>query len=83
MVELLNVHFSFLCRSWRVNKKAQSQIVLRIVYRDKRRDVYTGLYCPGKEWHNDIGKVDFQSKPAATINKNLQLINYQAMQVLR
>lgn len=82
MVELLHVRFSFLCRSWRVNKKAQSPIVFRIVYRDERRDVYTGLYCNSKEWNNDIGKVDFQSKQAATINKNLELINYQALQVL-
>ena len=82
MVELLHVRFSFLCRSWRVNNKAQSPIVLRIVYRHERRDVYTGLYCISKEWNNDVGKVDFQSKQASTINKNLEVINYQAMQVL-
>lgn len=78
----MHVHFSFLCRTWKVNKKAQSPVVLRIVYRDESRIFYTGLYCNRKEWNNDIGKVDFQSKQAATINRNLELINYQAMQDL-
>src|SRR6478736_2430273 len=81
MLELLHVHFSFLCRSWRSNKKSQSPIVLRIVYREERRDIYTGLYCNSKDWDSGAGLVSLKAKKAETINKNLELINYQALQV--
>jgi site-specific recombinase XerD len=81
MLELLHIHFSFLCRSWRSNKKKQSPIVLRVVYREERRDIYTGLYCNIKDWDADAGMVSLNCKQAETINKNLELINYQALQV--
>jgi hypothetical protein len=76
MLELLHVHFSFLYRSWRINKKKQSPIVLRIIYREERRDIYTGLYCNSKDWDPDPGMVNLITKKAAAINKNLELINY-------
>ena len=75
MVELLNIHFSFLCRSWRSNKSGQSPIVLRVIYRDKRKDLYTGLYCDDKHWDPEFGRVMVRLKHAETINKNLTLIN--------
>lgn len=80
MLELLHVNFSFLCRSFRSNKSGQSPIVLRIVYRGERRDLYTGLYCDSNEWDSTSEKVNRRDKRATTINKNLELILYQAMQ---
>ena len=52
MLELLNVHFSFLCRTGRLNKQGKPPIVLRIIYRGEIRDVYTGLYCDSKYLDN-------------------------------
>ncbi len=81
MLELLHVHFSFFCRKGRTNIKGQSPIVLRIIYRQERRDIFTGLYCNHQHWDNSTGKVRSCNKLAVTINKNIELINYQAMQV--
>lgn len=79
MLELLSVHFSFLCRSFRTNDKGLSPIVLRIIYRNERKDIYTGLYCDKDYWDNVSGRVKSNCKQAATINKNLELINHQAL----
>jgi len=80
-MELLQIHFSFLCRAGRSNKKGQSPIVLRVIYRNERRDLYTGLYCQKEDWDTTNGKVFNNCKQATTLNKNLELINYKAMQV--
>lgn len=81
MVELLHIHFSFFCRKGRTNNKGQSPIVLRVIYRHERRDLFTGLYCDCDHWDTKAGNVNTLSKQSGTINKNLELINYQAMQV--
>jgi Arm DNA-binding domain len=57
MQRLLHIHFSFLCRSKRSNEKGQSPIVLRIIYRHERRDVYTGLYCSKDDWNAEADQV--------------------------
>ena len=79
MQQQMHVHFSFLCRTTRTNKKGQSPIVLRIIYRAERRDLYTGLYCSQNDWDTETGRVDSKCRQAATINKNLELINHQAI----
>ena len=79
MLELLNVHFSFLCRSFRCTSKGLSPIVLRIIYRNERKDIYTGLYCDKESWDYASGRVKSSCKQAAAINKNLELINHQAL----
>ena len=79
MLELFNVHFSFLCRSFRSNNKGLSPIVLRVIYRNERKDIYTGLYCDKESWDYSSGRVKSSCKQAATINKNLELINHQAL----
>lgn len=81
MQKLIHVHFNFLCRSGRGNKMGQFPIVLRIIYRNERRDIYTGLYCNLEHWDTSHGKVSNHCKQVTTINKNLELINYKAMQV--
>src|SRR5258705_6803103 len=79
MLELLNVHFSFLCRSFRSNNKGLSPIVLRIVCRNERKDIYTGLYCDKDSWDHISGRVKSSCKQTTTFNKNLELINHQAL----
>jgi len=56
-----------------------SPIELRIIYRNERKDIYTGLYCDIDSWDNVSGRVKSNCKQAATINKNLELINHQAL----
>ncbi len=82
MVELLDIHFGFLCRKQRTNKKGQSPIVLRIIYRQERRDLFTGLYCDSKDWDGDSTRVKSRGKTAETINKNLEGITQRAVHVL-
>lgn len=79
---MMNIHFSFFCRSGRSNSKGYSPIVLRIIYRQERRDLYTGLYCNKEHWEVDAGLVSRVYKPAVTINQNLEQIRYKAMQAL-
>ena len=54
---------------------------MRIIYRQERRDIYTGLYCKTEDWDTPNGKVFSHCKQATTLNKNLELINYKSMQV--
>lgn len=81
MLELIQIHYSFLCRQSRVNKAGHTPIVLRIIYRQERRDVYTGLYCPYQYWDHESGKVNRKYDKAALINRNLEMINYKAIQI--
>ncbi len=79
MLELLNIHFSFLCRKGRVNDKGLSPIILRLVYRMERRDIYTGLYCKKDFWDSELTRVKNSYPQAAAINRNLELIKRQAL----
>jgi site-specific recombinase XerD len=78
MLEFLHVHFNFLCRTKRINPDGRSPIVLRVIFRKERRDIYTGLYCDASEWDSKSGKLVKSSKDATGINKNLELINHRA-----
>jgi site-specific recombinase XerD len=81
MLELMNIRFSFLCRATRLNDECKAPIILRIIYRSERRDIYTGLYCEPHEWNAEAGKLNSKAKASSTINKNLDLINLKAHQV--
>jgi site-specific recombinase XerD len=81
MQQLMHIHLRFLCRTARSNNKGQSPVVLRIIYREERRDIYTGLYCPKDDWDIEAGKVRSTNKKASVINTNLELINHKALQV--
>ena len=51
MPELLDIRFSFLCRSPNKNNLGKYSIVLRIIFWRERRDVFTGLYCKKSNWN--------------------------------
>ena len=78
MIELLNIRFSFLCRSSRKNSKGLCPIIFRITYRGERIDVFTGLYCEKFEWDGTNGILFPVTKSAISINKNLQAILFNA-----
>jgi site-specific recombinase XerD len=81
MQKLMHIHVNFLCRQDRINKKGESPIVLRVIYRRERRDIYTGLYCKNEDWDNEMGVMKIKLKKSVPFNENLDLIRYKAMQV--
>lgn len=80
-MELLHVRFSFLCRSTRANEEGKSPLVLRILYRGERRDIFTGLYCDKKEWNPKNLRLHRLNKTCGAINNNLDLIQRKAFEV--
>ena len=81
MQKLLQIHLNFLCRSNRFNSIGESPIVLRIIYRGERKDIYTGLYSNKSDWDSLRGRMLPISKQATSLNENLDLIHYRAIQV--
>ncbi len=78
MPQLLNIRFSFLCRSTRSNADGKNLIVLRVSYRSERRDLFTGLYCNSKDWDASLGRLKHLNKQASALNNNLELIKRKA-----
>jgi hypothetical protein len=78
MQELLNIRFSYLCRGGRQNEDGKSPIVLRVIFRSERRDIFTGLYCLVDDWDSQNKKVVKDDKKANSINQNLDLIRRKA-----
>ena len=74
MLELLNVHFSFYCRTSHSNKEGKSPIALRVGLRGERRDIFTGIYCFKQDWDATSGKVIKTEKLASALNQNLSMI---------
>jgi hypothetical protein len=74
MLELLNIRFTFsLCTSHQ-NEAGKSAIVLRVIFRGERRDIFTGLYCLEADWDRSECKVAKAAEKAKTINLNLAMI---------
>ena len=78
MPELLDIRFSFLCRSTHKNKLGRNLIVLRITFRRERRDIFTAPYCNQSNWDLAAGKVSLKDKQASVINKNMDVIHRKA-----
>jgi hypothetical protein len=53
MLELLNIPINFLCRRTCKNDDDKYPIVMRIIYKGERREIFTGLYCGKKEWDSN------------------------------
>jgi site-specific recombinase XerD len=77
-MELLDIRFSFICRSTHLNADQKSPVVLRITFRGERRDVFTGLYCSRKYWNPKTNKLDLETREGLSFNKNLDIIARKA-----
>jgi hypothetical protein len=76
-MELLNIRFSFFCRSTHVNEQGKNPIVLRITFRGERREILTGLYCHKLHWDSSAHLVRKSDKTAKTITHvYVEAINY-------
>ena len=74
MLELLDIRFSFFCRTTHKNKEGKNSIILRISFRQGRRDLFTGLYCSKIDWDSNTTRVLKTDKVAISKNKNLEII---------
>lgn len=81
MLELLNVRFSFLCRTTHTNSEGKHPLVLRIIQGGERKDIFTGLYCKKEQWNSKTGRLHRLDKACAAINDNLNLIQRKAYDV--
>lgn len=81
MLELLDIHFNYLCSTTFQNEIGQCPIILRIVFCGERRDMFTGLYCFKDNWDKKDRKVLKAEKNAAGLNQNLELIQRKAVHV--
>jgi len=74
MPELLDVRFSFFCRTSHKNKEGRHPIILRITFRGGHRDIFTGLYCSKEDWDSDTSRVLKTDKEGISKNRNLDTI---------
>lgn len=74
MLELLNIRNTFLCRKTYKNEDNKYPIVLRIVYRNERRNIFTVLYCDQQEWDKKNNRLFRLTKHANAVNANLELV---------
>jgi len=68
------IYFSFQIRTSRPNQNGESPIVFRIIYRGQRKDVFTGLSCPSKDWLKEERTVSRRNPAASSINHQLHKI---------
>lgn len=78
MLDFMDIRFGFMMRNTSPNKKGQFPIILRITFRNERRDLFTGLYCSKKDWNVSAGKFDRKSKMAVEGNRNLEMLHRKA-----
>jgi hypothetical protein len=74
MSSLLSVRFNFLCRNSRITEHGESPIILRVLFLNERRDLYTGLYCKHSERDNNFKKVSKRNRESKNLNETLGLI---------
>jgi site-specific recombinase XerD len=74
MTSLLSVRFNFLCRNSRITEHGESPIILRVLFSNDRRDLYTGLYCKHSDWDNNFKKVSKKNPESKNLNDTLDLI---------
>jgi site-specific recombinase XerD len=80
MTRMMNIHLSFVIRRKRLNKLGESPIVLRIIYREERRDIYTGLYCKVEDWDSHYERMNSRINGSKTLNENLDLIRHNVLE---
>ena len=79
-MQLLNIRFRFICRTTHTNETGQNPIILRVIFRKERRDLFTGIYCNKEDWDSSSGFVAKTNKAYKAINDNLKIIQQKAAQ---
>ncbi|HET6993441.1 MAG TPA: Arm DNA-binding domain-containing protein [Chitinophagaceae bacterium] len=79
MTKLLNVRFTFACRTSRKNKDGESPLILQVIYSQQRRKIFTGIYCLSSNWNSADQTIGMAAPSAKTLNQNLSLILRKAI----
>ncbi|MBL7744573.1 MAG: phage integrase SAM-like domain-containing protein [Chitinophagaceae bacterium] len=79
MTKLLNIRFTFACRTSHVNKEGKCPLILRVIFGGQRREIFTGLYCLSINWNTTEQTVERGESSAKTLNQNLSLILRKAI----
>ena len=80
MTRMLNIHVSFILRRNRKNKMGESPVVLRIIYKCQRTDLFTGLYCKSEYWDSDYERMNLRIPHAKNLNDNIDLIRHNVLE---
>ena len=76
----LDIQISFFCRTTHQYKNGENPIVMRVVYRNQRSDIFTGHSCPPKFWITEMNLVSPKHKPSITINRDLMSMQSNGLQ---
>lgn len=68
---LLDISIHFFCRGHQTYKNGLNPIVLRVTYRNERREILTGLSCKKSDWLPGVQQVEPRDRLASAINKEL------------
>lgn len=77
ILHLLDIRFKFYCRTSYVNKSGLCPIVLRILYRDQRNDIFTGINCEPALWNTELERCSGRDSYLLQVNENLNEILYK------
>ncbi|MES1181222.1 MAG: Arm DNA-binding domain-containing protein [Flavobacterium sp.] len=78
MPVLLDVNFSFFCRTTYKSENGKCPIILRVNYSGVRRDIFTGIYSSAEDWDNKSKRIKNDAKDSFKINSNLDLVERNA-----
>jgi hypothetical protein len=81
MPEFLDIRFTFILRATYKDSDGKNPIILRITFRGKRSDLFTGLYCFKEDWDKSTDRVLKTDTESKTKNKNLEHILRKAIDV--
>lgn len=79
MTKLLNIHFTFSCRTSHKDKEGRSPMILRLTFRGERREMFTGLYCFSANWNAREQRIEKKENGFNLLNQNLDLILRKAI----
>ena len=79
MTKLLNIHFTFSCRTSHKNNDGRSPMILRLTFRGERREMFTGLYCFSINWNAREQRIEKKENGSNLLNQNLDLILRKAI----
>lgn len=72
----LDLQINYHIRTGYTNRKGEHPIVMRLQYRQEKKDINTGLSVKEKDWISGSGCVATSSKMHQVINKHIQDISY-------
>jgi hypothetical protein len=76
------IRITFLYRKTFKNKEGNHPIVLRLIYRSKRKDIFTGLFCNQDQWDRSKKNLLGEIGPPNSLNAKLDFIRRSIFEVL-